>query len=142
MIQHPEVLSFVLCDTVLHCAVTGKHFIQGVYNGFTIPCIPFTIPVPLTMYLAVTDGQGKINFTLKIVDDDDDMVLAETSKIAEFPDPLAVGEMVVALGALTFPHEGVYRFELWAEDECLKTRRIRTKLWKQYENGEESDSSE
>jgi hypothetical protein len=108
--------------------------LQGIYNGFMLPCIPFTIPVPVVMYIAVTDGRGQMTFTVKIVDDDEETTLVESNCPAEFDNPMNVGEMICAIGPITFQHEGVYRFELWAGDELLKVRRIQASFYKQPKN--------
>jgi len=132
--QAPEVISFVICDAGLRCMTTGKYFLNGIYNGFNLPCIPFTIPVPVNMYIAVTDGRGNMTFTIKIVDDEDDTTLIESNCPAEFSDPTNIGEMFCSVAPLTFNHEGVYRFELWCGDELLKVRRVNCNLWKQPKN--------
>lgn len=128
--QMPEVISFVLCDAALHCCTTGKYFLNGIYNGFMLPCIPFTIPVPVNMYMAVTDGRGEITFTIKIVDNEDDTTLVEANCPAQFDNPTNIAEMVCSVGPLCFQHEGMYRFELWAGEELLKVRALQATLYK------------
>lgn len=128
-LQIPYCLAMVLCEAVHRCPVTGKFTILGTFNR--VNAIHDSIVMRFCVYFAVTDGVGKCDVGIRIVDsrsllDDDesgDEPLLMANAPVDFVDPLAVIEGVMGL-QVVFPSTGVYHCELFVGDEVLMSRRL------------------
>jgi hypothetical protein len=120
----PDVLAMILADTVLHEPSSGKFFIQGTYSVIWASEFPYTHP-SLVTYLAITGGHGKTRMRLSLVDVDEvrEPVFQGEGDL-EFPDPIAVVEMVLVRRNVVFPEPGEYRLQLYGAGQFLRERRL------------------
>jgi hypothetical protein len=122
--QAPDVLAMILADSVLRDAVTGKWFIHGVYSSIFADEFPATYPM-IVVYTSITNGHGKTNLELKLIDVDEEFDALGTKTITvDFADPLVVIDVVFPLGPIVFPTPGEYRIQLFGAGQPLRERRL------------------
>jgi hypothetical protein len=122
--QPPDVLAMILADTVLRDCVTGKAIIHGIYSHIFANEFPVTYPA-IVVYAAITNGHGKTELELRIVDADEEMdPLISRKGMADFPDPLVVAEAILAVGPVVFPTAGEYRIQLFGAGQLIRERRL------------------
>ncbi len=114
----------VICDAVWRDPATGKYFILGCFSAIGAKAFPTTHP-SLAVYVAITEGYGKVPLSLKLVDaQTPPAVLHDSSIEVEFSDPRAIAEIAVHVQNLTFQAPGDYRLQLHAGETFLMERRI------------------
>jgi hypothetical protein len=114
----------VICDAVWRDPATGKYFILGCFSAIGAPSFPTAHP-SLAVYVAVTEGYGKVPFALKLVDAQTPPTVLHESRIeVEFGDPRAIAEIAAHVQNLTFAAPGDYRLQLHAGEAFLMERRI------------------
>lgn len=119
----PYPLAMLICDAVHIDPGTGKQSILGTFSIIGARRFPVTHP-RLSIYIALTDGRGKVPLRLTLVDADEEETLFESKAEVEFSDPRAIAEIAMQIGGLTFPRPGEYRFQLFAQGEHIIERRI------------------
>lgn len=120
----PYPLALIICDQIYREPTTGKPSLLGCFSVINATKFPATQPL-ITVYAAITDGRGRVQVKLRLVDVDEERepVFEVTSEV-EFTDPRSVQEMICALAGMTFPEPGEYRLQLLANDEPILERRI------------------
>lgn len=120
----PLSLAMVICDAVYRDPATGKMTILGTFTALHAREFPLVVP-QITVYLALTDARGKVplKFLLIDADEDRDPVYRQELEV-DFPDPIAVMDLVLMLGGVVFPLPGEYRLQLHADGEFVIERRI------------------
>jgi hypothetical protein len=122
--QIPYSLAMVICDAIWRDPYTGKRTILGCFSAVHGHSFPLTIPL-MAVYVALTDGNGRIPIKLCLVDADEQLdPLFEAESELEFNSPLVVMEVDYHMQGLTFPTAGEYRLQLTARGEVLVERRI------------------
>ncbi|HEV3255726.1 MAG TPA: hypothetical protein VG013_02480 [Gemmataceae bacterium] len=122
--QVPYALAMVICDAIWTDPYTLKHTILGTFSAVSGHRFPLTVPV-LGVYIALTDGNGKIPIKLRLIDADEELdSLFESEVEVEFTTPLAVHELKFMAQGITFPAAGEYRVQVTARGEHLVERRI------------------
>jgi len=122
----------VLCDATHQDRSTGKYTILGTFDTFAAPEFPAFLQ--LTIYFAVTDGQGDCKLSLQLVnasaepvdgsaEGDQDGRLFHAASDVSFSSPLEVLEESVTVGFMV-PEEGAYHCELWGNGKPLMSRRF------------------
>ncbi len=88
----PTVVALLTC-AAFHIDDTRKAYLLGVFNGYTAPRFPATMPT-FFVYLALTDGHGPTPLVVRLVDgaDDDAPPLWSFDLTAKFAGPLDVKE--------------------------------------------------
>jgi len=88
------------------------------------PSFPLSV-FSLGLYIALTDGRGKLPIRLRIVDADENReAVVESVVEIEFTDPRMIAEICLNIQGLTFPEPGEYRCQAFAGNEFLMERRI------------------
>lgn len=120
----PLTLALVICDGCWRDPYTGKYTLIGTFSTITGEAFPLTHPI-LTVYIALTDGLGRVPIRLQLVDvnEEEEPLFVQEGQL-EFPDPRVVCELVFVAEGLQFPHPGEYRLQLFAHQEFLLERRI------------------
>lgn len=122
--KNPFCLSFLVCDAIHRDAGTGKNYIIGTFSVFGALTYP-TALLSMAVYVALTDGRGKIPFKLQLIDVDEEREPLFSAEFElEFIDPLAVLEGSFSLGNLVIPEPGEYRLQLFANSDPMMERRI------------------
>ena len=79
----------------------------------------------LTIFCQLTNGRGKTPVTIKLVDvGKTDKVMGEKTETVKFVDVRQVRSLIFNIGGIIFPHQGEYRFQIFANKEFLGERRI------------------
>jgi hypothetical protein len=120
----PEVLALIVADHVYRDDVSGKYFILGTRHWLAATDFPYTHP-RLAAYVVLVGGRGETALEVRLVDVDEvrEPVFADERSVT-FPDPLAIREGVFSLEELVFPEPGEYRFQLYANGQFLRERRV------------------
>jgi hypothetical protein len=114
----------VICDLVWRDPGTGKATLLGCFSAVTAAKFPASI-FSLGLYLALTDGRGKIPIRIRIVDADESREpVFESVAEFDFTDPRVIAEICLNMTGLTFPEPGEYRCQAFAGNEFLIERRI------------------
>jgi hypothetical protein len=119
----PSLLALVLCDTIIREAGTNKLSLIGTFNGVFSNAFPCTHP-SLSVYIAITEGRGKVNCKLRMIALDTNAVIFELPGQFEFSGPISVGEVVFQLQQIRFEQPGVYAIEFWADGDMLGSRKV------------------
>ncbi|MBP3959434.1 hypothetical protein J8F10_29675 [Gemmata sp. G18] len=119
----PVVLAVVLCDAVHTDHATGKRTLLGTFSRINASHFPVTHP-RMAVYVCLTECHGDLPLTFRIADASDDRAIFEASNVIEVGDPLAVVELDIQLGALTFPEPGEYRVQILSNGPPLLERRL------------------
>jgi hypothetical protein len=94
------------------------------HSAILAPIFPYTHPA-LAIYLALTDGRGKMPLTLRLIDGEDASPPVFTAEgLLDFPDPTQVIEAGFACQRVQFPQPGEYRLQLLVNGELLLERRL------------------
>jgi hypothetical protein len=121
--QPPDVVAMVLADNVLRDP-GGKCYIQGTYAAIFAPEFPYRHP-SIIAYIAITSGHGRTPLTVRLIDADEARPpVFEANAVIDFPDPLAMSEVVFAHYGVVFPEPGEYRLQLYGGGAPLRERRI------------------
>jgi hypothetical protein len=121
--QPPEVLAMVLCDLIITDAETNKKSLIGLFDRVETAALPCVVH-ELHVYLSVTDGHGRIIGAVACVAADDGEELFRAQTEIQFADPLQVIELQFVFPQATFPRDGQYRFQFFADDHLLRERRF------------------
>lgn len=125
--QVPYPLAIIICDGFHVDPSNGKKTILGTFSAFRSSQFPFKIG-QVVVYLALTDGRGKIPFELRLVkvdnQGDDEPIIFSAQGDLQSDDPLAVMEMGIGLGNVEIPMPGEYRFQFYACGEFVIERRL------------------
>jgi hypothetical protein len=123
----PYPLAMVICDAIWRDSGTGKRTILGVFSGLVAKSFPAQHPI-MAVYIAATDGHGKVRLALQIVSsgegDAEEETVFRAEGDVEFVEPRAVVEIDFNIQGLVFPQPGEYRFQLFADDQFLMERRL------------------
>jgi len=126
----PDVLSLIVCDQIITDRLSGKQSLIGMFSR--VPAFRFPAAHPhLCVYVALTDGHGKTNFVIRIVDANDARPpIVEGRGSVEFKNPRAIANLALQFHGITFPEPGAYRVQLWSENELLREARLELLLAK------------
>ena len=127
VIPPPYPLAMVISDAIWHDPGSGKRTILGCFSVIFARSFPAAHPI-MAVYVAVTNGRGKVPIALQVVgtvdDEGEEETLFRGEGELEFPDPRAVVEIDFHIQGLVFPRRGEYRFQLFAGKEFLMERRL------------------
>lgn len=123
-IPPPDVLALIVCDQIITDRLTGKQSLIGMFT--TIPAWRFPAAHPqLCVYVALTEGRGKTNFRIRIVDANEARPpIVEGNGSVEFKDPRAIANLALQFHGLRFPAPGPYRVQLWSNGGLLREARL------------------
>ncbi len=77
------------------------------------------------VYAVLTDGRGKVQIRMQIVDaDESEKPIAVMGGEVDFPDPRAIVEIDLHVANVKIPGPGEYRIQLYANDEFILERRL------------------
>jgi hypothetical protein len=117
-------IALVLSDAIWHDPGTGKRTILGVFSTIFAREFPAIHPL-LALYCVLSDGRGKTEINVKLVDvDGEHDPLVDAKSTVEFNDPRTIVELDMHFTGISFAHPGEYRFQVFAGDEFLLERRL------------------
>ena len=122
----PTLQALILADLVHRDRETLKTTILGTFNELQSPDFPSTMDQLTYAFMQLTNVRGRVDIALRYVDLSDNKVLLECQGITiSGRDPLATVEFAIQIPPYPMPHEGVYVFEVCANDDVIGAKRIR-----------------
>ena len=136
----PDVLAMLVCDQIITDRLTGKQSLIGMFSKVHAPGFPAAHP-NLCVFVALTDGHGKTDLAIRIVDANDARPpIVQGKGAVEFKNPRAIANLALQFHGLTFPEPGEYRVQLYCHDELLREARLQLVLVKRRPRNSESES--
>ena len=123
---HPKVTALLTADS-FHRDGMGKGYVLGIFDSVSAHSYPVRHPL-LVVYLALTDGHGPTDLTLRLTDAAEEYVQTLGVFHLVFPNPVDVVEAPIPLRDLEFPHPGEYHLQVVCEDVILFERRMNATL--------------
>ena len=125
----PDVIALLICDQIITDRLTGKQSLIGMFSNVHARGYPATHP-QLCVFVALTDGHGETDLTIRIVDSNDARApIVEGKGKVVFKDPRAIANLALQFHGLTFPEPGEYRVQLYAGNELLREARLMLTLF-------------
>lgn len=120
----PNILSLIVCDQIITDRMTGKQSLIGMFSRVHASRFPTSHP-QLSVFVALTDGHGKSELMIRIVDTNDERPpIVEGKGTVDFKNPRAIANLALQFHGLTFPEPGEYRVQIWSEGELLREARL------------------
>jgi len=121
----PYVLAMVVCDAVWRDHGNGKCYVLGTFSTIGSTTFPAIHPI-LSVYLALTDGRGRTDVLLRLVDaaEEAEPLFESPPSAIDWSDPRMVAELVFQVNGVMFPGPGEYRLQVFSGTEPLMERRI------------------
>lgn len=120
----PDVLALMVCDQIISDRLTGKQSLIGMFSQIHARRFPAAHP-QLCVFVALTEGYGKCELTLRIVDANGSRPpIVEGKGAVDFKTPLAIANLALQFNGLTFPAAGDYRVQLFANGSLLREARL------------------
>ncbi len=120
----PDVLALLVCDQIITDRLTGKQSLIGMFSRIHARGFPATHP-QVCVFVALTEGYGETEFTIRIVDADDERApIVEGRGKVGFKNPRAIANLALQFHGLAFPSSGEYRVQLLSDGELLREARL------------------
>ncbi len=120
----PDVLAMLVCDQIITDRLTGKQSLIGMFSRIHAIGFPAT-HAQLCVFVALTDGHGKTDLTIRIVDSNDARPpIVEGKGGVHFKDPRSIANLFLQFHGLTFPVPGEYRVQLFSNGNLLREARL------------------
>lgn len=120
----PDVLALILCDQIITDRLSGKQSLIGMFSRIHARGFP-AAHAQLSVYVALTEGYGETELTIRIVDADDARPpIVEGRGKVRFQSPRAIANLALQFHGLAFPQPGSYRVQLWSGGELLREARL------------------
>jgi len=120
----PDVLAMLVCDQIITDRLTGKQSLIGMFSRIHAIGFPAT-HAQLCVFVALTDGHGKTELTIRIVDSNEARPpIVEGKGAVNFMDPRAIANLFLQFHGLTFPVPGEYRVQLFSDGRLLREARL------------------
>lgn len=120
----PILQALILADHVYTDSQTGKKVVAGTFNQIWSPQFPGQFGQTTWVYASLTDVLGTAKISIKYADMQNNVLLEMVPIELKSDDPLKTFELVLPVPGFPMPHEGTYRFELFANDDLLGSLRI------------------
>lgn len=108
----PLLVAALVCDVAVADPSTGKKNLIGIFDRVHAESFPTQRPVSL--YLKVTDAEGRYEISVKYVQANSGKMLAEATGEMVVGDRLVSSDFYLPLPPLPMPDEGRYEFQVWA----------------------------
>lgn len=120
----PDVIALLVCDQIITDRMTGKVSLIGMFSKVHGRRFPASHP-QLCVFVAMTDGHGKTELVIRVVDANDARPpIVEGKGIVDFKNPRAIAHLALQFHGLTFPEPGDYRVQLWSGGSLLREARL------------------
>jgi len=120
----PDVLAVLVCDQIITDRLTGKQSLIGMFSRIHARGFPAAHP-QLCVFVALTEGYGDVELTIRIVDADDARPpIVEGRGRVRFNNPRTIANLALQFHGLTFPRPGAYRVQLFSGGELLREARL------------------
>ena len=120
----PDVLALIVCDQIITDRLTGKQSLIGMFSKIHAQRYPASHP-QLSVFVALTDGHGKTELVIRLVDSNDARPpIVEGKGSVDFKNPRAIANLALQFHGLTFPEPGEYRVQIWSQGTLLREARL------------------
>lgn len=120
----PDVLAMLVCDQIITDRLTGKQSLIGMFSRIHAMGFPATHP-QLCVFVALTDGHGKTDLSIRVVDSNDARApIVEGKGSVSFKDPRTIANLFLQFHGLVFPQPGEYRVQLYSDNQLLREARL------------------
>lgn len=120
----PDVLAMLVCDQIITDRLTGKQSLIGMFSRIHAMGFPATHP-QLCVFVALTDGHGKTDLTIRVVDSNEARPpIVEGKGSVTFKDPRTIANLFLQFHGLVFPQPGEYRVQLYSDSTLLREARL------------------
>jgi len=120
----PDVLAMLVCDQIITDRLTGKQSLIGMFSRIHAMGFPATHP-QLCVFVALTDGHGKTDLSIRVVDTNDARpAIVEGKGSVSFKDPRTIANLFLQFHGLVFPKPGEYRVQLYSDGQLLREARL------------------
>lgn len=120
----PDVLALLICDQIITDRLTGKQSLIGMFSRIHTRGFPASHP-QLCVYVAMTDGHGVCDLTIRIVDANEARPpLVEGKGKVRFENPRAIATLVLQFHGLVFPEPGEYRVQILSDGALMREARL------------------
>jgi hypothetical protein len=110
-----EIQAFLLCDSVVQDAQSGKSFVHGVFDRIWVKALPAVHRTCAIFFRIRFEDQGQHNLTLLVVPPSGLSSPMPVIPITVGP-PENVAQGVINIEGLPIPEEGRYEIELLIDD--------------------------
>jgi len=114
----PQCRAIVLCDVIYRDELSKKLILVGTFHTLYTLQLPAVHPL-MSVYLALTEGQGAYALKLLIEHVESQQSMFETTGPLTFDNPNQVIEMNVPLNGLRFGAPGAYDVQAWLDHELV-----------------------
>ena len=112
----PTLNAMLLCDSIITEVGTNKKSLIGIFENICSSVFPWHHP-KLSVYIKFTSAKGKYNFRLELVDLSNNKIIGKGATLElDIKDKLNSFELAFNLIGLTFPMEGKYEFNIFADN--------------------------
>ena len=92
----PTLVSLLVCDQVIDDRLSGKKSAIGLFNTIVVPSVPARLH-QLAVMATLTEISGRTPLQLRLMRDEDNSILMQSSGHVDAPNPLAMVDLVFAL---------------------------------------------
>ena len=119
----PIPLTLLICDHVWRDPNSGKHHLLGTFSAIGSSIFPLV--TNLSVYFAVTEGQGQLPVRLEFIDVDEERpAVVDAEGMFQFGHLRQVIDGTFNFSNLIFPEPGEYRLKLFVAGEFLMERSL------------------
>ena len=127
-VSSPVINATLVCDSVIHEAVTNKNSLIGVFENINVTEFPY-VHHSLCVYVKLTQIRGRHHLRLELLDLRNNTINAKI----ETPEALTIGqsedtlEFVYTLNKLQFKHAGDYEFRIFVDQNLVSKKGLRVR---------------
>ncbi len=115
----PNLISFVLCDSVIQDKITGKWSAIGIFDKIYSRKFP-VFHANMAIYVRLTDVEGKYNLRIEFVNQNNDKLSIFDGISFEVLKRQKTVDFGIPLHNLLIPKEGKYNIDLYFNDNIIK----------------------
>ena len=119
----PKCLALVVCNEIIEDKKTNNKTLVSLFNSISAKVFPFKFP-KMVVLASLTNGRSRVEISARISSMEDQTQVLSVKGAVEFPNPLAVCDLVVEFRSVPFKKPGMYAVEILCEDQLLAERRI------------------
>lgn len=125
IVPPPKCKAILLCDQTIIEAGTGKVSVIGVFDGFTLPKLPF-VTRPCMVFVQLADGIGSHGVDVEVRDLENDTVIArgEVGAQITWPDRPSKHNLLIPLPPLPITHVGEYDLVILARNQEIDRQKF------------------
>jgi len=120
--DEPVLVGLIFADRII-TEDNGKKGIIGTFTRFFSPSFPVAFP-PWSIYAAVTNVSGEHNFSLTLIEDDNQNIIFKLTGKFEVKQKSDVVELIPSILGAVFPRPGKYTLLFFIDEEQIGARTL------------------